>query len=183
MPKYEDGEEISYTVTENTVPDYSTTIEGTTITNSYTPGKTSVTVTKAWNDQNNQDGKRPNSINVQLYANDKEVGAPVALNETNNWTTTWGELPEKEAGKTIVYTVKEVDGPKEYTATVNNDNHGNITITNTYTPKSTNGSTPHVSKGNYPSTGEKINQSKVLLGLIILGFISFIKIKFGYKNN
>ena len=41
---------LVYTVTEDTVANYSTAIEGSTITNSYKPGKTSVTVTKKWVD-------------------------------------------------------------------------------------------------------------------------------------
>ena len=51
------------------------------MTNSYTPGKTSVTVTKSWNDADNQDGKRPESIQVQLYADGKAQGEPVVLND------------------------------------------------------------------------------------------------------
>ncbi|PNZ73780.1 Cna B-type domain-containing protein, partial [Mammaliicoccus stepanovicii] len=61
LPKYKDGQEIKYTVTEDHVKDYSTTIDGHTITNEYTPGKTTATVTKQWDDKNNQDGKRPKS--------------------------------------------------------------------------------------------------------------------------
>jgi hypothetical protein len=44
-----------------------TDINGTTITNKYTPGETSATVTKNWDDNNNQDGKRPTEIKVELY--------------------------------------------------------------------------------------------------------------------
>ena len=57
--KYNHGKQIVYTVTEDTVANYSAAIDGTTITNSYKPGKTSVTVTKRWEDNNDQDGKRP----------------------------------------------------------------------------------------------------------------------------
>ena len=82
LPKYEKGKEITYTITEDAVKDYSTKIDGYKITNSYTPGKTSVTVTKAWNDNSNDDKKRPASIQVQLYANGKKVGDPVTLSES-----------------------------------------------------------------------------------------------------
>ena len=51
--------------------------------NSYTPRKTSVTVTKRWDDANNQDGKRPNSIKVQLYADDEKEGDEVELTDRN----------------------------------------------------------------------------------------------------
>ncbi|MDU4239865.1 MAG: Cna B-type domain-containing protein, partial [Limosilactobacillus fermentum] len=59
LPEFENGQKISYTVTEDQVKDYSTTVDGYNLTNSYTPAKTSVSVTKAWNDNNNQDGSRP----------------------------------------------------------------------------------------------------------------------------
>ncbi|RRQ91184.1 hypothetical protein CUR52_15975 [Enterococcus faecalis] len=37
LPKFKDGKEIVYTVTENQVPDYNTEITGYDITNTYTP--------------------------------------------------------------------------------------------------------------------------------------------------
>ncbi|WP_155996100.1 Cna B-type domain-containing protein, partial [Streptococcus ruminantium] len=89
LPKYANGKEIVYTVTENAVDNYTTTIDGHNITNSYTPGQTSLTVTKVWKDNNNQDGKRPGSIQVQLYANGEKLGEPVTLTADNKWTHTW----------------------------------------------------------------------------------------------
>ncbi|MFR6580668.1 MAG: Cna B-type domain-containing protein [Ruminococcus sp.] len=74
LPKYANGQEITYTVAEEEVTDYTTTYDGSNITNSYTPGKTSATVTKIWNDAENQDGKRPESITVSLLADGKETG-------------------------------------------------------------------------------------------------------------
>ncbi|WP_142434225.1 Cna B-type domain-containing protein, partial [Enterococcus faecium] len=44
LPKYKDGQEIIYTVTEDNVPEYSTTIDGYNIKNSYTPGKTNISI-------------------------------------------------------------------------------------------------------------------------------------------
>ncbi|PNZ73366.1 Cna B-type domain-containing protein, partial [Mammaliicoccus stepanovicii] len=69
-----------------------------TITNEYTPGKTTATVTKQWDDKNNQDGKRPKSIEVALLADGKETGKTITLNESNNWTHTWTDLAEKAKG-------------------------------------------------------------------------------------
>ena len=43
LPKYANGQEITYTVAEEEVTDYTTTYDGSNITNSYTPGKTSAT--------------------------------------------------------------------------------------------------------------------------------------------
>ncbi|WP_227984864.1 Cna B-type domain-containing protein, partial [Streptococcus ruminantium] len=86
LPKYANGKEIIYTVTENAVDNYTTTIDGHNITNSYTPGQTSLTVTKVWKDNNNQGGKRPGSIQVQLYANGEKLGEPITLTADNKWT-------------------------------------------------------------------------------------------------
>ena len=38
LPRYKDGTEISYTITEDEIPEYETTIDGFNITNSYEPG-------------------------------------------------------------------------------------------------------------------------------------------------
>ena len=103
LDKEANGQDIVYSVTEDAVEGYTTTINGYNIKNSYTPGKTSATVTKRWEDANNQDGKRPESVKVQLYGDDQKVGEEVELNDGNQWTTTWNDLPEKKAGKTINY--------------------------------------------------------------------------------
>ena len=140
LPKYENGAEITYTITEDAVPDYTTEINGYDVTNNYKPGKTSVTVTKSWNDSGDQDGKRPDSIQVQLYADGEEQGEPVVLAAENNWSYIWSELDEKSAGKAIEYTVKEVgetegkidfDGA-EYQVTYTGDAAAGYEITNSY---------------------------------------------------
>ena len=131
LPKYEKGTAINYTVTEDAVAGYSTTINGYDITNSYTPGQTSVTVTKAWVDNDNKGNKRPSEIKVQLYADGRESGSPVTLNEANKWTYTWTGLDEKNGGTTIAYTVKEVGTVDGYEASVSGDARTGYTITNT----------------------------------------------------
>ena len=137
LPKYNAGEEIVYAVTENSVEEYTTEIDGTNIINHHTPGQTSTTVTKHWDDVNNQDGKRPDAIEVQLTANGDPIGNPIELSKENNWTYTWTELDEKVAGKTIEYSVIELTDVPDYETTVNDIDHGNIIITNAYTPKVT----------------------------------------------
>lgn len=137
LPKYENGKEVKYTVTENAVEAYNTTIEGYNIKNSYTPEETSVTVTKNWKDANDRDRIRPGSIKVQLYANGEKKGEPVELNAGSNWTYTWNNLPQKADGKDIEYTVKETNTPSGYVMSVNDKDHGNIIITNSHTPKAT----------------------------------------------
>ena len=132
LPKYAAGKEIDYTITEDAVQDYTTSISGYDVTNSYTPGKTSITVTKVWSDGNNQDGKRPSSIEVQLYADGSEKGDPITLSDSNKWTYTWTDLDEKKDGKNIAYTVQEDKVPDGYTSSVSGDATKGYTITNSY---------------------------------------------------
>ena len=137
LPKYANGQEITYTVAEEEVTDYTTTYDGSNITNSYTPGKTSATVTKIWNDAENQDGKRPESITVSLLADGKETGKTVTLSVENNWKQTISDLPEKADGKAIEYTWTEEALPEGYELTDNSKNGTVTTLTNTYVPETT----------------------------------------------
>ena len=137
LPVYKNGQKIIYTVTEDTVANYTATIDGTTITNTYKPGKTSLTVTKKWDDVENQDGLRPKTIKVQLYADGQKLGKEVELSEDNKWSYTFSDLDEKKDGKTIQYTVKETEVPEGYTQTVEATNPGQVVITNTHTPSKT----------------------------------------------
>ncbi len=138
LPKYDEGKKIEYTVTEDHVKDYTTDINGTTITNKYTPGETSATVTKNWDDNNNQDGKRPTEIKVELYQDGKATGKTAILNESNNWTHTWAGLDEKAKGQQVKYTVEELTKVKGYTTHVDNNDMGNLIVTNKYTPEKPN---------------------------------------------
>ena len=137
LPVYKDGQKVVYTVTEDKVDNYTTKIDGTTITNTYKPGKTSLTVTKNWKDANNQDGLRPKTIKVQLYAGDQKVGQAVELSADNKWTHTFSNLDEKKAGQVINYTVKEIDVPEGYTQAVEASNPGQVVVTNTHEPEKT----------------------------------------------
>ncbi|GAB2027235.1 hypothetical protein OfM2_11380 [Lactovum odontotermitis] len=197
LPKNSRGKEIIYSVKENHVNDYTASYDGYNITNSYTPGKTSVSVTKAWNDKDNQDGSRPSSIQVQLYADGKALGDPVTLDDSNKWTKTWQDLAEKSAGKTVQYTVKEIGQVKGYTVTVNEEDIGNIVITNSHTPEIPNKPNKPVEPGkpnkpnspdkpnkpvqpnqpNLPKTGEQKNISLALAGGSLLGISLLVYLK------
>ena len=106
LPEYKDGKKITYTISENAVKDYDTTIDGYDITNTYNPETTSVKVTKTWDDNNNQDGLRPGSITVKLYANGEEV-AEKEVTANDNWTYEFTNLVKYAKGVEINYTIKE----------------------------------------------------------------------------
>ena len=129
LPKYRDGGvEIVYTVTEKTVPGYETSIEGYNITNTHTPGTTEVSGTKTWNDNENQDGKRPESITVNLLANGNIIDTKT-VTEADGWAYTFANLPEFNAGVKISYTITE-EKVEEYETSIEGYN-----ITNTHTPE------------------------------------------------
>ncbi|MGM9886753.1 MAG: Cna B-type domain-containing protein, partial [Lactococcus sp.] len=96
-----------------------------------------LTVKKVWDDKDNQDGIRPQNIKVQLYADNVKNGDEVSLNASNSWTYTWKDLEEKNNGKTINYTVKEVGTPSGYEITNIKNDPENITLTNKHTPATT----------------------------------------------
>ena len=97
---------------------------------------TKISVEKVWDDNNDQDGIRPTTIKVQLYADGKASGRTVELSENNNWKYTWNNLSKQKAGEDIVYTVDEVEVPDGYIKTVTSKGTA-FTITNTHTPETT----------------------------------------------
>ena len=167
LAKYKAGKEIKYTVTEEAVAEYEATITDFTITNKYAPKEIDYKVTKVWNDANNQDGKRPESVTVQLY---KKVGDedPVAVEgkkltltakektDDNTWVASFTNLPQYEAGKEITYSIKEVDVPAGYEASVT----GQV-VTNTYNPETVVLSGTKVWKDNNNQDGKRTTSVKV----------------------
>ena len=137
LPENAGGEPISYTVTEDTVTDYTNDIEkdengNFIITNTYDPAKISITFTKAWEDANNQDGKRPDKIKVELLADGKKVKT-IELTAKDEWTTKI-DIKKMSGGKDIVYTIKEV-AVEGYTSVITGDQNKGFTITNTHEPE------------------------------------------------
>ncbi|KEQ50266.1 LPXTG-motif cell wall anchor domain protein [Streptococcus oralis] len=167
LAKYKAGKEIKYTVTEEAVAEYEATITDFTITNKYAPKEIDYKVTKVWNDANNQDGKRPESVTVQLY---KKVGDadPVAVEgkkltltakdktDANIWVASFTNLPQYEAGKEITYSIKEVDVPAGYEASVTSQ-----VVTNTYNPETVVLSGTKVWKDNNNQDGKRTTSVKV----------------------
>ena len=167
LAKYKAGKEIKYTVTEEAVAEYESTITDFTITNKYAPKAIDYKVTKVWNDANNQDGKRPESVTVQLY---KKVGDadPVAVEgkkltltakdktDANTWVASFTNLPQYEAGKEITYSIKEVDVPAGYEASVT----GQV-VTNTHNPDTVILSGTKVWKDNNNQDGKRTTSVKV----------------------
>ena len=103
---------------------------GYTITNTHVPGTISIKGTKVWDDMDDNDGKRPETITIQALDGDNEVAGFTVISKSE---TSWqiSNLPEFKDGKRIRYTIQEVsvDGYQtriEYDAAADS-----YTITNT----------------------------------------------------
>src|SRR5699024_3438650 len=125
LDKYDDqGVEIAYTVDEEAVAGYETSIEGNDITN-LRVGKTEVSGTKTWLDDESEE--RPESITVNLLQNG-EIIESQEVTADDNWTYSFTDLDEfDEEGVTYEYTIDEVtvDG---YEPTINGNDITNLRV-------------------------------------------------------
>ena len=135
LPRYIDGQLVHYTVSEEAIPNYSLRIVGYDLYNTYTPGKTFLTVIKLWDDDRDRDGLRPENIIVRLNANGEEVNR-ASISAASGWFTIWTDLDMMADGKEIEYTVTE-DAVPEYEAAITGDAKAGYTITNKHTSELT----------------------------------------------
>lgn len=178
LPKYANGQEITYTVSEDAVKDYTTTQKGNDFTNTHKVGKTSVSVKKIWKDSNNQDGIRPEKITVKLLANGEKTDKTLTLDEKNNWSGSFTDLDAKKKGKDIQYSIAEVSVPKGYKSIITGDATKGYIVTNTHTThRTTTGKkTNHTSGTN---TGMETNVRFYSLSTIVsLLAIAFFRRRF-----
>ena len=104
------------------------------VVNKYSNETKNVTIKKVWDDNNNQDGIRPNSISATL-----NNGTTVILNEENNWTATVNDLPKYDQAKPITYTWSEIKVDGYELSQTEIDETGSITtLTNKHVPQTRN---------------------------------------------
>lgn len=146
---------------------------------------TSFTVKKIWNDKENQDGKRPKNIKVQLYANNKEVeGKVIELNDSNSWQASFGKLDKYDnQNQKITYSVKEVTVPTGYQSQVEGDSGAGFTITNTYTPEmiSITGQKTWDDKENQDGKRPDQITVRLLANNVATGDVTTVSVKTGWK--
>ena len=134
-----DGKEIVYTVKAADVEGYTletTSDDKTGVVLKYTHQTevTNVTASVKWDDADNQDGKRPEAVNLQLKADDAASGDPVAVNAAGEWKTTWTVAKNKPVAKEIAYTV-EAAAPEGYKAAVSGTAKDGYVVTLSHTPE------------------------------------------------
>ena len=160
LPEFENGQKITYTVTEDAVAGYTSTVDGYNVTNNHTPATVKVSGTKTWKDNNNQDGIRPSSITVNLLANGQQV-ASKKVSASDNWQYSFDNLAAYANGQKITYTVTE-DAVAGYTSTVDGYN-----VTNNHTPATVKVSGTKTWKDNNNQDG--IRPSSITVNLLANG--------------
>ncbi|MDI9471238.1 MAG: Cna B-type domain-containing protein [Bacillota bacterium] len=162
LPKYAAGKLISYTIAETGYDPYTPTITQpvmeaskneytVNLKNSYTPDVIKISGTKTWNDAEDQDGKRPATLVVNVKNGETVVKtvtldgtADAAANATGEiaaWTYQFTDLPKYAAGELIKYTIEET-GYDPYTPTAitqpvmeASKNAYTVDLKNSYTPE------------------------------------------------
>lgn len=98
-------------------------------TRNYKIPTTDITIQKIWDDEDDKDKIRPESITVELYANE-EVYETITLTGQDRWICSFTGLPlEDDDGNKIEYTIQE-EAVKGYQTTIDG-----YTITNQHKPE------------------------------------------------
>ena len=128
----DDGNQIKYTVEEKDQEYYSLieNIGGNDtyfeMKNKHNPDLVNISITKEWDDNNNQSGKRE-PITVRLFADGVEIDKATA-GESEDYKVEFNGLPRFKDGKEIEYTLSE-DGIDGYTAEIKEVSSEEHTIT------------------------------------------------------
>lgn len=121
------GEAVVYTAEVTGLPEsYETSVSGDAatglvVTNTYIPATVEIPVSVKWDDAENQDGVRLDSVEAELYADGEATGNKVTLNAENSWTAKFAQVDVKKDGTRIKYEVKSTE-KEGYTVSVS----GNI---------------------------------------------------------
>ena len=111
LDKMDANGNITYKVGEATVPaGYTASATqvnaGGTITNTHTSATATMPVTATWSDDDNRDGKRPESLTVWMTIDGVRSDNKVVLNEANNWTANFPTVNVyRDGGVPIEYSV------------------------------------------------------------------------------
>ena len=129
LPKYaSDSREYQYRVVEAPINGYTTQSNGSyNILNIYTPGETTVNVTKKWTNVDPAVDTVP-TVSIILKQDNVAIQS-VVLDSSNNYTHTFTKLAKyAETGKEYVYTIEEVldNGVEGYSQKITSGNDGYI---------------------------------------------------------
>ena len=143
LKKYnEEGQEIDYQLSEELSSEennkfYVATIdqETKTVTNTFTvpDEKVEIPITKVWDDNDNANGRRPESVTLQVK-NGSQIVDSHTVTESDGWAYTFTELPKYDNnGDEINYTIDEAELPSNNEFYIKNVDQQAHTITNKFT--------------------------------------------------
>ena len=156
LDQYARGSKIVYTITAQAAEDYIIAVSGFDVTYTYNPGKIQVSVSVSWEDADDQDGKRPGSVTVHLWADGVKV-ASRSVTAADGWKWTFRDMDEMKNGKMISYTVTQ-DGVTGYTTTAEG-----LQLTNNHTPEKTRVDTSVIWNDANDQDGKRPQKVKVYL--------------------
>ena len=120
LQKYENGQPIVYTVTEEQLPNYNASIAKVseiawlyTVTNICNIERTTASIVIAWDDNDNSRDLRPGSVSVKLLANDNVTG-PATVEASEGWKYTCEDLQKYENATEIAYSYMLVNPLDNY---------------------------------------------------------------------
>ena len=142
MAVNKNGKPIEYSLVSTKAEGYEikttgSATEGLVLNYTHAVKTVDVKATVVWEDGNNKDGVRPDTVSLQLKADGENLGDVITVNEKSKWTKTWTGLGENKAGKKVTYTVEVVGlkgGEDGYTAEITGDAGTGFTVTATHVP-------------------------------------------------
>ena len=92
-----------------------------------------ISVSSIWDDENDKDGMRTEEILITLFANGNETGKTAVLDQENDWSAIFCDMPVTDSSGAVAYSVVEdrLDG---YTCTIAGSDRDGFTITNIHKP-------------------------------------------------
>lgn len=117
LDEFQNGKKITYTISIPGISGYSTDVNGYNITNNYKPETISISGITIWDDSNNKEGKRPESIEIKILSDGKTI-TKEKVSKESDWCWVVSSLPKyRDGGTEIKYSVATGD-IENYTTSV-----------------------------------------------------------------
>ena len=107
----------------------SNAIDNIVVTNNQT---VDISVGIVWDDEENKNNIRPESVKLRLLANGKDTGKRIILSQKNNWTGTFEQVEKYIDGKEAKYTIIQ-DDIEGYVTKTSSDDYQSFEIVNKHT--------------------------------------------------
>ena len=113
LTKYKKGKLVTYSITEDVVENYTSSITditdtttSVTITNTHDPARTEISGKKIWEEDQNYLDRRPDMVTVNIYADGVYLDT-IKVKKEDNWEYIVSNLYKYSKGVEIKYTIEE----------------------------------------------------------------------------